>query len=535
MSIDIRQIRAEPHSEIGLLLERNADIIVDRWCERAKVEIPDAKRIHRDTLRDQLPRFVVATAQALRHAGDPSPTRYCESANEHGLQRWNTKWSLAELVRDYQLLQLVILEYLEDALERSLEFREIMAVTVHIDDAIAASITTYVETRDEHVRRLDKERVNTLQQTNHRKDEFIAILAHELRNSLAPICTSIDLLQLTLNESDPALNETLEILGRHAKQVTCLVDDLLDLARIAQGRFELRKQELDLATILKQAIDSTRHEFEARRHTLHVELPKAPLYVQADPARFVQIVVNLLHNAAKYTEPGGQTWLTAEKTNGEAVITVRDTGVGIPPQMVSRVFDMFVQVEESNHQSSGGLGIGLTLVQRLTELHGGTVTCSSSGLGHGSEFVVRLKATTEPSEMSPAEPLHDLPAASVSCRLIIIEDQSDARHTLALLLEKLGHSVEVAENGAEGIERALQFKPQAALVDIGLPDMNGYEVAKQLRAAFADRIFLVALTGYGQDDDLRTALDAGFDAHLTKPADIRELSKLLSRVASKQQ
>src|SRR4051812_48056798 len=239
MSIDIRQIRAEPHSEIGLLLERNADIIVERWCERAKVEIPDAKRIHRDTLRDQLPRFVVATAQALRHAGDPSPTRYCESANEHGLQRWNTKWSLAELVRDYQLLQLVILEYLEDALERSLEFREIMAVTVHIDDAIAASITTYVETRDEHVRRLDKERVNTLQQTNHRKDEFIAILAHELRNSLAPICTSIDLLQPTYNDADPALSETLEILGRHAKQVTCLVDDLLDLARIAQGRFEL--------------------------------------------------------------------------------------------------------------------------------------------------------------------------------------------------------------------------------------------------------------------------------------------------------
>jgi signal transduction histidine kinase/CheY-like chemotaxis protein len=532
MSIDIRQIRAEPHSEIGLLLERNADIIVERWCERAKVEIPDAKRVHRDTLRDQLPRFVGAMAQALMHAGDPSPTGYCQSANEHGLQRWNTKWSLAELVRDYQLLQLVILEYLEDAIERPLEFREIMAVTVHIDDAIAASITTYVETRDEHVRRLDKERVKSLQQSNHRKDEFIAILAHELRNSLAPICTSIDLLQLTYNDADPALSETLEILGRHAKQVTCLVDDLLDLARIAQGRFELRKQQLDLATILKQAIESTRHQFEARRHTLRVELPKAPLYVQADPARLVQIIVNLLHNAAKYTEPGGQTWLTAEKTNGEAVITVRDTGVGIPPQMVSRVFDMFVQVEESNHHSSGGMGIGLTLVQRLTELHGGTVTCRSSGLGHGSEFVVRLKATTEPLETPAAEPLQDLSAA-VSCRLIIIEDQSDARHTLALLLEKLGHSVEIAENGTKGIERALHYKPELALVDIGLPDMNGYEVAKQLRAAFADRIFLVALTGYGQDDDLRAALEAGFDAHLTKPADIRELSNLLSRVASK--
>jgi CheY-like chemotaxis protein len=198
--------------------------------------------------------------------------------------------------------------------------------------------------------------------------------------------------------------------------------------------------------------------------------------------------------------------------------------------MISRVFDMFVQVDESFHYARGGLGIGLTLVQRLTELHGGTVTCHSAGLGEGSEFVIRLKASSERTQVPPTELAQD--STVRPCRLLIIEDQADARNSLAALLEMLGHSVQVAENAATGIEQSLQLKPQVALIDIGLPDLDGYEVAKKLRAVFADQIFLVALTGYGQEDDLRAALDAGFDAHLVKPADIRELSRLLSRIAS---
>ncbi len=209
---------------------------------------------------------------------------------------------------------------------------------------------------------------------------------------------------------------------------------------------------------------------------------------------------------------------------------MRDNGVGIPREMLSRVFDMFVQVDESLHFGQGGLGIGLTLVQRLTELHGGTVTCQSKGLGQGSEFVIRLKASRELAETLAAEPPQESIAGGC-CRLMIIEDHADARKSLAMLLEKLGHQVQVAENAATGIERSLQFKPQIVLIDIGLPDLDGYEVAKQLRAAFADGVFLVALTGYGQQDDLRAALDAGFDAHMVKPADIRELSRLLSRIA----
>jgi len=531
MSIDLRQIRVEPHSEIGFLLERDAGVLVDRWCERAKEEIPDAKQVHRETLRDQLPRFIKAIARGLTQAGDPSQALYCEPALEHGQQRWNNNWSLSGLVRDYQLLQLVILEHLEETLKRPLLYREMMAVIVHIDDAIAASIGTYVKTRDEHTRRRDRECLRALQETNRRKDEFIATLAHELRNSLAPMVNAINLLQLTLEDIEPTVHETVDILNRQAKHVTCLVDDLFDLSRIAQGRFELRKSQLDLTTVLEQAILTSGHQFQSRGNRLHIKLPADPLYVQADSARLIQVIVNLLNNAAKYTEPGGETWLTAELVDDEAVIRIRDTGVGIPPEMLSRVFDMFVQVEESSNYAQGGLGIGLTLVQRLTELHGGTVTCHSEGLGEGTEFVVRLKACKELAEI-PVPPAAHQPAAGVPCRLLIIEDQADARNSLAALLERLGHTVEIAESGAIGIERSLQFEPRVALVDIGLPDLSGYEVAKQLRASFQNRIFLVALTGYGQEDDLRTALDAGFDAHVVKPADLDELTRLLSRVAS---
>jgi len=530
MSIDIRQIRAEPHTEIGALLQRDFSILVERWCDRAKEEIPDARHIHRDTLGDQLPDFIRRIGRALMQSGDASHAHYCEPALEHGQQRWSNKWSLPALVRDYQLLQLVILEHLEEALERPLQYREIMAITVHIDDAIAASIGTYVETRDEHIRHLDRERLQALQDRDRRKDEFIATLAHELRNSLAPIVNSINLLQLTLKEAEPTVMETVDIIYRQTRQVTCLVDDLFDLARIAQGRFELRKTELDLTTILQQAVQTSSHLFEARGHRLHVKLPAEPLYVHADPARLIQIVVNLLNNAAKYTERGGESWLTAEPLGDEAVIKVRDNGVGIPQEMLGRVFDMFVQVDESRHFAEGGLGIGLTLVQRLTELHGGTVTCYSGGLGDGSEFTVRLKANKQASQVAPCDPPLQ-PAITSPCRIMIIEDQADARKSLATLLETLGHRVETGENAAQGIERSLQFKPQVALIDIGLPDVNGYEVAKQLRAGFADRIFLVALTGYGQEGDLRAALDAGFDAHMVKPADIHELTRLLSRVA----
>ena len=531
MSIDTRVIRAEPHVEIGHLLERDAGILVERWCSRALQEQPNAKRVHRDVLRDQFVPFLQAMGRSLKQDGNPDP-HSCTPADEHGQQRWDYGWSLAELVRDYQILQLVILEYLEDTLHRALQYRELMAVGVFIDDAVAASIATFVASRDEQIRQVEHERRSALEEANRRKDEFIAMLAHELRNPLAPIQNSAKMLQLLLATADPVVLNAVAVVERQTKQLVRLVDDLLDLARIAQGRFELRKKQLDLATVLEQAIQITIPDRKEREHQFHTSLPTNQLYLEADPERLEQIIVNLLHNAAKYTEPKGQIWLSAERDGDDAVIRVRNTGIGIPPDMLSRIFELFTQLEGSHRLSQGGLGIGLTLVRRLVELHDGTITAHSAGLGRGSEFVVRLPAHAKSLRATSTE-RHSEPQISASCHLLIIEDNADARDTLATLLRFGGHRVEIAETGLRGIEQALATQPQAALIDIGLPDVNGYEVAKQVRAELGERIFLIALTGYGQTDDLRKALDAGFDAHVIKPADLQELGRLLTRASTK--
>jgi signal transduction histidine kinase/CheY-like chemotaxis protein len=534
MSIDIRVIRAEPHVEIGTLIQRDSNILVERWCRRALAEQPNAKRVHYEVLRDQLPTFLKAMGRSLVQSGNADARQHCESAFEHGDQRWDNGWSLGELVRDYQILQLVILEYLEETLQRPLRYREVMAVGVFLDDATAASIAKYVANREEQVRQAEQKRAEALQEANRRKDEFLAMLAHELRNPLAPIQNSTKVLQMLLPTTNPALGQALDVVERQTRQLVRLVDDLLDLARIAQGRFELRKKPINLVPLLEQAIQQSEPVLKARDHQLTVKLPTDPLHMEADPARLVQIIVNLLHNAAKYTDRGGQISLTAQPEGDEAVIRVRDNGIGIPPEMLSRIFDLFTQTEGSRGRSQGGLGIGLTLVQRLVEQQGGTVTCHSPGVGQGSEFIIRLPMHAVVTPSSLLRPVLEAPVAK-SCHLLIVEDHADARDSLAMLLNLLGHRVEVAENGTRGIEKALASQPQVALIDIGLPDVNGYEVAQQLRAKLGDRIFLIALTGYGQTDDLRQALDAGFDAHLLKPAELGELARLLERVTSDQQ
>jgi signal transduction histidine kinase/CheY-like chemotaxis protein len=468
--------------------------------------------------------------QALQQAGDAEPLDQSEPAVDHGEQRWEAGWSLAELVRDYQILQLVILEHLEENLGRPLRCREAMAVGVFIDDAVAAAIAAYVASRENDARRAARERVEVLQAASRRKDEFLAMLAHELRNPLAPIQDAVLVLQSLLAAADPAVLEPIRVVERQTRLLTRLVDDLLDLGRVTRNQLELRRGRLDLAAVVRQAVQVSEPLLKGRGHHLEVALPPEPLVVEGDEARLVQVVVNLLNNAAKYTDPGGRVWVAGERDGADTVVRVRDSGVGIPPEMRARVFDLFTQLEGSRDHAQGGLGIGLALVRRLVELHGGAVACDSDGPGCGSEFVVRLPAAAGPlpPPTAPAVP----PPASAGCHVLIVEDYADARNTLAALLKLLGHRVELAENGTTGVERALATRPQAALVDVGLPDFDGYEVARRLRAAFDDRIFLVALTGHGQSDDLRQALDAGFDAHLVKPADPEELARLLARVAA---
>ena len=390
MASDSDVVRAEPHVEIGKLLERDADTLIELWCLRAAEEQPAAKRAHHDVIRNQLPALLRAMAKALRQTGLSGSRAHETVAEEHGEQRWESGWSLSEVIRDYQILRLVLLEYLEQMLSRQLLVREIMALGVFIDDAMAASLSAYVRFRDAAVINAERERAALLEQVSRHKDEFMAMLGHELRNPLAPILTAVKIIQSVAPSDQRALLSASAVIERQSKHLVRLVDDILDVARIGRGLLELRKERLDIATAIHQAVEAAEPMLAERNQQLAVRLPNAPLPVEADLSRLVQIVANLLNNASKYTQPGGQISVTVEREDGHAAIRVKDNGIGIPKEMLTRVFDLFTQVEGSQQYASGGMGIGLTLVQRLVEQHGGIVACASGGPGQGSEFTARL-------------------------------------------------------------------------------------------------------------------------------------------------
>jgi PAS domain S-box-containing protein len=659
VSTDPRVLRAERYAEIGAVIQRDAGLLIERWRERALHAQPKAPQLHREDLLDHLPDFLWQLAQSLERRGSSEFGPHTRSAHEHGKQRWETGWSLSDIVRDYQLLRLVLLEYLDEALERALDLREIMAVGLALDEAIAASVERYAAHRDEELGRIQAEhaaqqqqaqqqllqwkhvfehagwgvvvanptdntllavnpafsrmhgydgdelvgkplvtvlapesqgafaealrQVNALGQhvyesihqrkdgscfavltnvvaltdeagnvflrvancqdiserkqleislaqqaealrsNDRRKNEFLATLGHELRNPLAPLRNALEVLRL--NGADPTVSrQAQDIMDRQLHQLTRLVDDLLDVSRIAQGKLTLRKERLDLRGVLTQAVQMNTPLVEGRGHRLAVHLPDEPLWVEADRARLIQVFVNLLNNAAKYTPMGGEIVLTAA-CEPPVVVRVRDNGVGIPPEMLTRIFDLFTQIEDRVDRSAGGLGIGLTLVRRLVELHGGTVTASSPGIGQGSEFTVYFETASAPVPTAPA-------ANSQATRprhILIVEDNADSRESLTQLLRLLGHRIDASADGPAGVEAALRLRPEVALIDIGLPGLNGYEVAERVRAALGASIFLIALTGHSQPEDRQRALAAGFDAHLTKPIEMELLWEVLAK------
>ena len=390
MSGDSDVVRAEPHVEIGKLLERDADTLIELWCLRAAEEQPAAKRAHHDVVRNDLPALLRAMAKALRQTGLGGSRAHETVAEEHGEQRWESGWSLTEVIRDYQILRLVLIEYLEQMLSLPLRIREIMALGVFIDDAISASLSAYVRFRDDAVVNAERERLSLLEQVSRHKDEFMAVLGHELRNPLAPILTAVKIIQSVAPSDQRALLSASAVIERQSRHLVRLVDDILDVARIGRGLLELRRERLDIATAIHQAVEAAEPMLVERDQQLTVKLPNAPLPVEADLSRLVQIVANLLNNASKYTQPGGRISVAVQREDGHAAIRVRDNGIGIPKEMLTRVFDLFTQVEGSQQYASGGMGIGLTLVQRLVEQHGGIVACDSAGPGQGSEFTVRL-------------------------------------------------------------------------------------------------------------------------------------------------
>ena len=378
-----------------------------------------------------------------------------------------------------------------------------------------------------------RESEERFREADRRKDEFLATLAHELRNPLAPIRNAVEIMRLT--ESDPAASaHARQLLERQLKQLVRLIDDLLDVSRITQGRMELRRERLDITTALRMAVETSRPLIEAKRHTLLVNVDPNMHFVDADATRIAQVFANLLNNSAKYS-PSGSSIVVRATIEAQAVaVAVTDNGVGIPPTMLGRVFEMFERVDREPGAAQEGLGIGLTLVRRLVELHGGSVSAHSDGTNRGSTFTVRLPLTSQEGasivEVAQAPPKAAAAAQSTSSRkILVVDDNRDSAMSLSLLLELEGHDVRRAFDGLEALEIADEFRPEVALLDIGMPRLDGYGAARELRRReWGGILMLIALTGWGQQEDKRLAREAGFDHHLVKPVDPDALRLLLS-------
>ncbi|HWM92754.1 MAG TPA: MEDS domain-containing protein [Thermoanaerobaculia bacterium] len=378
-----------------------------------------------------------------------------------------------------------------------------------------------------------EERTSELEAALRARDEFLAMLAHELRNPLAPIRNAAQVIRL-LGPANGHMTWARDVIDRQVHQLSRLVDDLLDVSRVTRGRVELHKEEIDLATVVAHAVETSRPWIDERRHTLTVSLPNAPVQLHADPARLSQVVSNLLNNACKYMEEGGRICLTAEQASevnaSEVRIRVKDEGIGIPKEMLPRIFELFTQLNRSLDRSEGGLGIGLALVCRLVELHGGKVQAFSDGPGRGSELVVTLpvlRVGKVPQPASAEAPAESRPVPGR--RVLVADDNRDAAESLGMLLELAGHEVRLAFDGQETLDAAGDFKPEVLLLDIGLPRMDGFEVAERLRKdSRHDGMLLVAVTGYGTDSDRNRGRSAGFDHHLVKPVDPIVLRDLIA-------
>ncbi len=395
------------------------------------------------------------------------------------------------------------------------------------DEAILRQLANLAAIAIENSRLYD-----ALREADRRKDEFLAMLSHELRNPLAPIRNSLHILRLRAR-GDAVLEQTSEMMARQVDHMVRLVDDLLDVSRITRGKIELQREVVDASTIVNRAVEASRPAIESSRHSLIVQFANHPLPVDVDLTRMVQVVTNLLNNAAKFTPETGRVEISTARKNGDALIEVKDNGAGIADDVLPMIFDLFVQSGRTLDGSQGGLGIGLTLVKRLTEMHGGSVAATSSGAGQGSVFTVRLPLVSAGGSMEDAQLTLDAGSQSLSSRrlrVMVVDDNRDSADSLRMLLTALGNEAQTAYDGQRALELAAEWRPELIVLDIGLPSMSGYEVARQLRAApgTADAV-IVALTGYGSESDRHRSAEAGFDDHLVKPVDMTRLDELLAR------
>jgi signal transduction histidine kinase len=378
-----------------------------------------------------------------------------------------------------------------------------------------------------------KRATEALREADRRKDEFLAMLAHELRNPLAPIRNAVAILRQPTREiGDTAW--CVDVIERQCRHLTRLVDDLLDVSRVSRGKIKIQRTMLDLGKVVQQAVETSRPLIDARRHSLAIALPPDPLHVLGDLTRLAQVVANLLNNAAKYTDEGGEIQLTVEAEPADpagqwrAAIRVRDNGRGLDAASLGNLFQLFFQVDGNLDRSDGGLGIGLSLVRTLVEMHEGSVEAKSAGRGNGSEFIVRLPLVAAPMRAGPSLPTAAGAGTTRSVRILVVDDNRDSAESIAKLLELWGHDVRIAHDGLVAVEMALADRPEVVLLDIGLPGLNGYRACQAMRQHGMTEELIVAMTGYGQEEDRRQSLESGFDRHLVKPIDLRTIERLLA-------
>jgi signal transduction histidine kinase len=390
-----------------------------------------------------------------------------------------------------------------------------------------ASDTTDRKHMEDELRQL----AASLSEADRRKDEFLATLAHELRNPLAPIRNALEVMRLGGHKAG-GVEKARGMIERQVEQMVRLVDDLMDVSRISQGKFELRKEPVPLTTAVESAVETCRPLIEQMGQELTVALPTDPLVLDADATRLAQVFMNLLNNAAKYSDRGSRISLTAERLGAEVVVRVRDAGIGIPADKLTSIFELFSQLDRSLEKSQGGLGIGLNIVKRLVEMHGGTIDARSDGPGRGSEFAVRLPVAADAAPPLPTAE-RDGPAAPDSpLRVLIVDDNADGADSLAIILRIVGNDTRTAYDGQEGVELAEAFRPDVVLFDIGMPKLNGYEACRRVRERpWASSVVLIAVTGWGQEEDRQRSRDAGFDHHMVKPVDPNALMKLLAELS----
>lgn len=502
----------------------------------------DAELVGAMLERANVPCLICADLEHLRKQLDLGagavfiPEELVLQDDKHGLSDWlsdQPPWS------DLPLLVLARPGADSDTVARAMD--QLGNVTVIERPTRVAALVSAIRTalrarqRQYQIRDYLAERLRSeaqLREADQRKDEFLAILAHELRNPLAPIRNSLHILKLTAGE-DSTAGRLHEMMERQVNHMVRLVDDLMEVSRITRGKIELRTERVEVASVVQNAVETSRPLIEGANHDLTVELPSEPLTVDADPVRLAQVFANLLNNAAKYTDTSGKIWLTLVREGDQAIVSVRDNGTGIPPEMLPRVFELFTQVDPKAGRAQSGLGIGLTLVKRLAEMHGATVEARSEGLGKGSEFIVRLPLANG----VPATGTHrhgPLGSLRKLRRILVVDDNRDAAISLGMLLKLLGAEVQIEHSGAAALEAVKTYRPAVVLLDISMPDMDGYEVARRIRKQPELRhLTLIALSGRGQREDRRLSELAGFDSHLVKPADIGALETLLVSLESR--